>query len=328
MPVACHAPVFPLSPDASDMSSLVDAHKHSWESLPVSIKTSTQVESAGPLNLTSETPTVFHGRGLRRSAETGCRFHCGFVKRPLVRGMLGGSGGAHSSFAPACLLVVWLVAGVLVETLRELATRGKSTSPSGKSSGEGAGARVAVRSVLEDHETAILDEKRLRDCEPSVAVVTQLETRVEEMEQLEVQLVQLWGLAKLTELVVARSFKDESRTWSSGAMTLPRVSTLVSTLSRVASGIWSMIGEGRAPDQGRDTNTWRCRAGDLLSLGPSSSVSLWWLSEEFLVQVFARVVRTSKYGALFPYGLVSGSHVFGVWVLHVSTENWIPREML
>ena len=39
-------------------------------------------------------------------------------------------------------------AGVLVEVLRELATRGKSTSTSGKSSGDGAGARVAVRSVL------------------------------------------------------------------------------------------------------------------------------------------------------------------------------------
>ena len=41
-------------------------------------------------------------------------------------------------------------AGVLVETLRELATRGKRTSTSGTGSGEGAGARVAVRSVLED----------------------------------------------------------------------------------------------------------------------------------------------------------------------------------
>ena len=38
-------------------------------------------------------------------------------------------------------------AGVLVE---ELATRGKSTSASGKCSGDVAGARVAVRSVLEE----------------------------------------------------------------------------------------------------------------------------------------------------------------------------------
>ena len=50
-----------------------------------------------------------------------------------------------------------LGAGVLVETLRELATRGKSTSTSGTGSGKGAGVRVAVRSVLEDHETAILE---------------------------------------------------------------------------------------------------------------------------------------------------------------------------
>ena len=107
-------------------------------------------------------------------------------------------------------------AGVLVETLRGLATRETSTSPSGKSSGEGAGARVAVRSVLEDHETAILEletrveemEKRLRDREPFVAVVAQLETRVDEMQQLEVQLVQLWELAKLVELVVAELPKN------------------------------------------------------------------------------------------------------------------------
>ena len=51
-------------------------------------------------------------------------------------------------------------AGVLVETLCELATRGKSTSTSGTGSGKGAGARVAVRSVLEDHETAILELER------------------------------------------------------------------------------------------------------------------------------------------------------------------------
>ena len=51
-------------------------------------------------------------------------------------------------------------AGVSVETLRELATRGKRTSTSGKCSGEGAGARVAVRSVLEAHETAILELER------------------------------------------------------------------------------------------------------------------------------------------------------------------------
>ena len=53
-----------------------------------------------------------------------------------------------------------LGAGVLVETLRELATRGKRTSTSGTGSGKGVGARVAVRSVLEDHETAILELER------------------------------------------------------------------------------------------------------------------------------------------------------------------------
>ena len=60
-------------------------------------------------------------------------------------------------------------AGVLVETLRDLATRGTSTSTSGKGAGEGVGARVAVRSVLEDHETAVLELER---------VVSSIEDRV------------------------------------------------------------------------------------------------------------------------------------------------------
>ena len=71
-----------------------------------------------------------------------------------------------------------------MEVLRELATRGKSTSTSGESSG----ARVAVRSVLEDYETAILElegqvellEKRVRDVETFEAVVDTMETRVQE----------------------------------------------------------------------------------------------------------------------------------------------------
>ena len=55
-------------------------------------------------------------------------------------------------------------------------------------------------------------EKRLRDTEPFVAVVAQLETRVEKTEQLEVQFVNLWGLANLTEVVVAElRTKFESR---------------------------------------------------------------------------------------------------------------------
>ena len=59
----------------------------------------------------------------------------------------GGSVGEALRYAPSGV-------GVLVEALRELATRGKRTNTSRTVSGEGAGARVAVRSVLEDHETA------------------------------------------------------------------------------------------------------------------------------------------------------------------------------
>ena len=64
----------------------------------------------------------------------------------------GGDVGEALRYAPSG-------AGVLVEALRELATRG--TSSSGTGSGKGAGARVAVRSVLEDHETAILELERV-----------------------------------------------------------------------------------------------------------------------------------------------------------------------
>ena len=39
-----------------------------------------------------------------------------------------------------------------------------------------------------------------------------------------------------------------------------------------------------------------------------------WFFEKCVVQVFARAARIWEYGALFPYGFVSGSHVFGVWV--------------
>ena len=68
-------------------------------------------------------------------------------------------------------------AGLLVETLREMATRGASTSPC-KISGHGAGARVAVRSVLEDHETAILE------LETQVSEVDCLVNHVKNLEQL------------------------------------------------------------------------------------------------------------------------------------------------
>ena len=64
VPAVFHAPVFLLSPDASDTSSPEDECTSSWVSLPRAIETKTQVESAEPLNLASETPTVFHGREL------------------------------------------------------------------------------------------------------------------------------------------------------------------------------------------------------------------------------------------------------------------------
>ena len=254
----CHAPVFPLSPDASDMSSPEDVYTRSWESLPVPIKSFTQVESAEPLNLASETPTVFHGRDLPAGRRDGLVGHAlwlrkeaarrGYAWRQQKRAQLlsslraacvppSGNVGEALRYAPSG-------AGVLVEALRELATRGTRTTTSGMGFGEGAGARVAVRSVLEDHETAILElerqvellekwvrdadtfktafleletrvaemEKRLRDTEPFVAVVAQLETRVEKMEQLEIQFVKLWGLANLTEVMVAELRKKfESR---------------------------------------------------------------------------------------------------------------------
>ena len=69
-------------------------------------------------------------------------------------------------------------AGVLVEIIRELA------------------ARVVVRSVLEDHETAILKlegqvellEKRVRDVETFAAVVDTMETRVQETQKVVAEL--------------------------------------------------------------------------------------------------------------------------------------------
>ena len=170
----CHAPVFPLSPDASDMSSPEDVYTRSWESLPVPIKSFTQVESAEPLNLASETPTVFHGRDLPAGRRDGLVGHALWLRKEAARRGYawrqqqrarqlsslraacvppGGNVGEALRYAPSG-------AGVLVEALRELATRGKRTSTSGTGSGQGAGARVAVRSVLEDHETAILELER------------------------------------------------------------------------------------------------------------------------------------------------------------------------
>ena len=181
--VVFHAPGFPLSPDASDMSSPENV---SWESLPLPIKSFKQVESAEPLNQASETPKVFHGRELPAGRRDGLVGHALWLrKEAALRGYAWrrqqralqlsslraacvpprGDVGEALRYAPSG-------AGVLVETLWELATRGKRTSASGKGSGEGAGARVAVRSVLEDHETAVLELER---------VVPSIEDRISEL---------------------------------------------------------------------------------------------------------------------------------------------------
>ena len=55
----------------------------------------------------------------------------------------------------------------------------------------------------------------------------------------------------------------------------------------------------------------------LLLGGPSSHVSLRFHMNLLSSVSGSRRSRTLKYGAFFPCGLVSGSHVSGVWVLHV-----------
>ena len=127
------------------MSSPEDERASSWVSLPVAIKTNTQVESAEPLNLASETADRVSW-AFPRSAETGWREAArqGYAWRQRRRAK------QLCSLPAACVTpggvvggeAFWLAppgAGVLVETLRELATKGKRTSTSGKSSGEGAG---------------------------------------------------------------------------------------------------------------------------------------------------------------------------------------------
>ena len=183
----CHAPVFPLSPDASDMSSPEDMYTSSWVSLPVPIKTCTTDVSVEAEGQACETPTVMHGRGLpavsryrvvssqwlrKEAARQGYAWRqrrraqqlCSLRAACLPPG--GVVGGEALRLAPPG-------AGVLVETLCKLATRRKSASTSGTGSGKGAGARVAVRSVLEDHETAILELER------QVCVVEGLENDVD-----------------------------------------------------------------------------------------------------------------------------------------------------
>ena len=145
--VSCSAPtptVFSQFPDASDLSSPEDEHAL-LGLVPVPIGTVALVEN------------VFHGRE---------RATCGFAWRLLDVGMRGDNSSVLGSFPRCeqrvCFLVQMLAlrfalaeAGVLVETFRELATRG--TGVSGENSGDGAGARVAARSMLVDHETAIFD---------------------------------------------------------------------------------------------------------------------------------------------------------------------------
>ena len=125
------------------------------------IKSFIQVESAEPLNLASETPTVFHGRELPAGRRDGLVGHALWLRKEAARRGYawrqqqrarqlsslraacvppGGNVGEALRYAPSG-------AGVLVEALRELATRGKRTSTSGTGSGEGAGARVAVSSA-------------------------------------------------------------------------------------------------------------------------------------------------------------------------------------
>ena len=140
-----------------------------------------------------ETPAVSHGRGLRAVSRDRV------VSSQWLRKEAARQGYAWRqrrraqqlcSLCAACLLPGGVVggealrlappgAGVLVETLRELATRGKRTSAIGTGSGEGAGARVAVRSVLEDHETAILElERQVCEVECLVRAVDLLEKLV------------------------------------------------------------------------------------------------------------------------------------------------------
>ena len=80
-----HAPVFLLSPDASDTSSHEDVYTRSWESLPVPIKSFTQVESAEPLSLASETPTVFHGRERLAGRRDGLVGHALWFRKEAAR---------------------------------------------------------------------------------------------------------------------------------------------------------------------------------------------------------------------------------------------------
>ena len=154
------------------MSSPEDVYTRSWESLPVPIKTCTtdvSVEAEGQACETP-TPTVIHGRGLpavSRDKVVSSQWLRKEAARQVYAWRQRRRAQQLCSLRAACLppggealRLAPPGAGVLIKTLCKLATRGKSASTSGTGSGQGVGTRVAVRSVLEDHETAILELER------------------------------------------------------------------------------------------------------------------------------------------------------------------------
>ena len=93
-----------------------------------------------------------------------------------------------------------------------------------------------------------------------------------------------------------------------------RVTNLEQWSEELDESLWVYTAcQGRYISPGHDRGFWS-RA--MLSLGPSSCVSLQWLSEEFPVQVLLALFAFG-YLCFFTYSLVSGSLVFGVSVLHV-----------
>ena len=295
--------------------------------------------------MASETPAVFHGRELRAVSRDWVLCSL-WLREEAARQGYAWRQRRRAGLRTACVPlggVGWAPPGafVLVESLRELATRGTRTTTSGMGSGQGAGARVAVRSVLEDHETAILEverqvellekrvrdvdtfgtaileletrveemEKRLRDTEPLVAVVAQLETRVENMEQLEVQFVQLWGLAKLTELVVAElRTKFESRVtnleqWGD---------TIAESLNAVQARFWAAC-------RGRDTNTRQGCGGRPRRI---QTVQLALVVAVVDVPVIMQLVFLHSKSYVF---CAAFQFLDGVWVISVVPQREIPH---
>ena len=199
---------------------------------------------------------------------------------------------------------------------------------------------------VEFHEQAILELER------QVSVVDSSVTMVKDMEQLLAQLQHLSYETKDKSLTIAGlGMKLETRVWDlqdfstsvevkqlsmaelhddlekrvlhveqqveSRAM---RASTLVSTLLRVVSRTWS---SGVKPLL-RASSIWNMVGAGAALAGSGIQIlggALAWNILKILVQVFARAVRTWIYGASFPHGLVSRSHVFGVWVLHLENRE-------